>query len=123
MPPFQVNREAIDNFMLPARAFAKWWLEAIRNFIVLGALGLIATKSGSTVLTFVFQASVVFFFLYCTSYISSAFYKYTPFRSLILYWAGAVVFILATTAGSLFASKYYVELLVRVIDVQGNIMR
>jgi hypothetical protein len=54
-----------------ARAFSKWWLDLVRNLIIVGVLQFLAEKSGLWYLKAISAFTYLMFFAYCLSYVQA----------------------------------------------------
>ena len=79
------NARPIDRLVsIQTRAFAKWWLDLVRNFIIVGVLQYFAEKSGLWYVKALSAITYLVFFGYCMSYLD--FWTFNPFHGMKTSW-------------------------------------
>jgi hypothetical protein len=98
------------------RAFCKWLLDLLRNFIVVAALKFFAEKSNNTGLKVVATIAYVALLMYCLSYLQAKYINLQPSKNrsvnVALFWV-----LNLTVLGTLwFALSYSVQIVVSEIS-------
>jgi hypothetical protein len=77
------------------RRLAKWWLELIRNLLVVSAINFLAQQSDSILLKGIAYASFLALFAYCTSYQNTFSINFFPYikHPRTNFWVNAVVWL------------------------------
>jgi len=73
------SRHEADHWAaLKVRAFAKWWLDLVRNAVVVAAFVYLARKSESVPLKALAYSTAAVLFGYCTSYFNTWSFAFLP---------------------------------------------
>jgi len=105
-PPWlnKLNKYFSDGFLLHEadfqagkhiRALTKWWLELVRNLLVVSAFYFLALKSDSTVLKILAQLSLLVFLAYFSTWQNTFSFRFFPYikNPKVNFWFNLVVWL------------------------------